>query len=357
LAGDENTAPFRRGAADPGETLIMDPIDAPLKCPGCGEPVQRNWKLCPLCERPLGAGACPRCGAPVEARWKRCPQCTARLVCADCGRRIPAGREECPDCRGASEAASAAGSDLIEPATGMEFVRVPGGGFEMGDLFGDGWENETPVHTVRLDGFFMGRYPVTQGQWERLMGDNPSRFRRGADYPVEQVAWREVEAFIRRLNGAGDGRGRFRLPTEAEWEYAARSGGRRELYAGGDHAAAVAWYDENSEGATHPVGQKKPNGLGLCDMSGNVWEWCRDVYSADAYHRHAAENPLAAGEGGDQVIRGGSWNLDAWSARCSRRSSMDRDFAGPGLGFRLVQPDGSWPGRRESGRGPGIRNP
>jgi formylglycine-generating enzyme required for sulfatase activity len=219
----------------------------------------------------------------------------------------------------------------------MEFVRVPGGVFEMGDLFGDGWENENPVHTVRLDGFFMGRFPVTQGQWERVMGENPSRFLRGPDYPVEQVTWAAVAEFIGRLNAAAGGLGPFRLPTEAEWEYAARSGGRRELYAGGDDVDAVAWTDGNSAGATRPVGRKKPNGLGLYDMSGNVLEWCRDVYAADAYSTHASENPLAGGAGGDQVIRGGSWNLDAWSARCSRRFSMGRDYSGSGLGFRLVK--------------------
>jgi formylglycine-generating enzyme required for sulfatase activity len=129
---------------------------------------------------------------------------------------------------------------------------------------------------------------------------------------------------------------RYGLPTEAQWEYAARSAGADDLYAGGDDIDAVAWYEANSQGTTHPVGQKRPNALGLYDMSGNLWEWCRDTYQPDAYDRHGGRNPVAASGGPDRVIRGGSWNLDAWSARCARRFNFRADFHGPGLGFRLV---------------------
>ena len=205
----------------------------------------------------------------------------------------------------------------------------------MGDVFEEGLENESPVHNVRMDGFYLGRFPVTQAQWERLMPYNPSRFN-GRDRPVEQVTWESVEQFITRLSEANQGRYGFHLPTEAQWEYAARSGGELQRYAGGNQVAAVAWCDETSDGKTHPVGQKAPNHLGLYDMSGNVLEWCQDTYGADAYKEHTSENPFHAEEGRERVIRGGSWSLDAWSARCTRRGGFPMDYLGPGLGFRLV---------------------
>jgi formylglycine-generating enzyme required for sulfatase activity len=220
----------------------------------------------------------------------------------------------------------------------MEFVRVPGGRFEMGDAFQEGSGNEKPLHEVQVDGFYMGKYPVTQAQWKRLMAGNPAQFR-GDQLPVEQVSWHAARAFIQELTRAGGGRQKFRLPTEAEWEYAARSGGRMERYAGSDDPDAVAWFEENSGGTTHPVGRKAPNALGLYDMSGNVWEWCQDIFNEDAYDRHSGQNPVCRSGGRDRVIRGGSWNVDAWSVRCSKRFSLSPDFFGAGLGFRLVTGD------------------
>jgi formylglycine-generating enzyme required for sulfatase activity len=128
----------------------------------------------------------------------------------------------------------------------------------------------------------------------------------------------------------------FRLPTEAEWEYAARSGGRKELYAGGDDIDAVAWYAENSAGSTQPVGLKAANGLGLFDMSGNVWEWCQDIYIPGSMASAGRDRTAAPNETRDRVIRGGSWSLDDWSARCSRRFGFREDYFGAGLGFRLA---------------------
>ena len=219
----------------------------------------------------------------------------------------------------------------------MIFVPAPGGEFAMGDVSGEGVENETPVHTVRLRAFHIGRFPVTQGQWRRLMPENPSRFE-NPDRPVEQVNFAAVQAFIQRLN-RNAGERRFDLPTEAQWEYAARSGGRDETWAGGEDPDRVAWTEANSRGASQPVGGLAPNGLGIYDMSGNVWEWCRDAFRADAYRLHRDRDPVV-GTGGadriDRVIRGGSWNLDTWSARCARRFSFPEDFGGPALGFRLV---------------------
>jgi formylglycine-generating enzyme required for sulfatase activity len=218
----------------------------------------------------------------------------------------------------------------------MEFILVPAGTFEMGDLFEVGWDNETPTRKVPVESFYLGRYPVTQGQWGKVMPDNPSLFKKGESYPVEQVSWSDVTAFILRLNEiSGSGRV-FRLPTEAEWEYAARSGGRKELYAGGDDIDAVAWYAENSAGSTQPVGLKAANGLGLFDMSGNVWEWCQDIYIPGSMASAGRDRTAAPNETRDRVIRGGSWSLDDWSARCSRRFGFREDYFGAGLGFRLA---------------------
>jgi formylglycine-generating enzyme required for sulfatase activity len=218
----------------------------------------------------------------------------------------------------------------------MELVHVPAGSFHMGDLFEVGWDNETPAREVAVESFCLARYPVTQGQWAKVVPNNPSQFKRGESHPVEQVSWSDVNAFILRLNEiSGSGRV-FRLPTEAEWEYAARSGGRKELYAGGDDIGAVAWYAENSQGSTQPVGLKAPNGLGLYDMSGNVWEWCQDICIPGAVASSGRERPAAPHEPRERVIRGGCWSLDDWSARCSRRFGLREDYFGAGLGFRLA---------------------
>jgi formylglycine-generating enzyme required for sulfatase activity len=227
------------------------------------------------------------------------------------------------------------GRPYTEPTTGMRFVFIPGGAFAMGDTFDDGVEDEKPVHEVRLSDFYMAACPVTQVQWQVLMDANPSG-QVAADHPVEQVTLADVSAFIDKLNAASSDGVHFDLPTEAQWEYAARSGGKNERYAGGEDPDRVAWFEENHTGGTAAVGRKAPNGLGLYDMSGNVWEWCRDLYHAEAYRQHAKRDPVCTRGDTDRVIRGGSWHLDAWSARCSRRFRFDPELFGPALGFRLV---------------------
>jgi formylglycine-generating enzyme required for sulfatase activity len=306
-----------------------------LQCPACGEPVKSAWKVCPACETPLGRLVCPGCGMEVKENWKICPECGRRVTCATCRRRIPPGQTECPTCRNSKAGKLEDTSLYIEPVTGMEFVFVPAGTFQMGDLYGDGWDNELPLQEVRVESFYLSKHPVTQGQWEKLMPGNPSMFKKGATYPVEQVSWADVQAFIRRLNELSAGGGEFRLPTEAEWEYAARSGGRKELYAGSDDIAGVAWYAENSRSSTQPVGLKAANGLGLHDMSGNVWEWCQNVYIPGAMAGSGRDRPAAKKDMPERVIRGGCFSLDDWSARCSRRFGFPEDYLGAGLGFRL----------------------
>ncbi len=305
-------------------------------CPSCGEPVEPGWKICPACEAPLSGAKCPGCGRPVKENWKRCPECEAPLLCKACGRRLASADGRCAHCSRGGEPTGPSAPDgrFVEPVTGVEFISLPGGEYLMGDTFGDGIENEQPLHTVRLSEFFIARTCVTQSQWERLMEDNPSRFP-GRDNPVENVTFGQVLTFIERLRAASGGR-RFALPTEAQWEYAARSGGKDERYAGGDAVDALAWYAENSDGAPHPVAGRKPNRLGLYDMSGNVWEWCRDSFRKDAYQVHHGEDPVVEDSGKERVIRGGSWNLDAWSARCARRFAFRETDCGPALGFRLV---------------------
>jgi formylglycine-generating enzyme required for sulfatase activity len=224
-----------------------------------------------------------------------------------------------------------------EPVTGMEFVWVPGGSFMMGTDYGSEMFGEIlTVHEVRLDGFWIGRYPVTQGQWQKIMGDNPSEFKSGDDFPVEMVSWDDVQQFISHLNRQSGKL--FALPSEAQWEYAARSGGKNETYAGGEDVDAVAWYAENSGGTTHQVGTKAPNGLGIYDMTGNVAEWCADAFESDAYSKHVIDNPVigANNETSTRVCRGGTWREFTYSLGAAYRChGFIPDLRRNDLGFRL----------------------
>lgn len=227
------------------------------------------------------------------------------------------------------------GQPWTEPVTGMEFVWVEGGCYEMGcgSWTSDCYKDEKPVHEVCLDGFWMGKYEVTQGQWREIMGGNPSIFKSGDNFPVENVSWDDVQDFISKLNQRSDTK--YSLPTEAQWEYAARSGGKEQKYAGGDNANTVAWYDSNSGEKTHGVGTKSSNGLGIYDMSGNVWEWCRDVYDEDAYSKHGRQNPVVTTGSTSRVDRGGSWYFNARDVRAANRSGFSADYRYIRLGFRF----------------------
>ena len=213
-------------------------------------------------------------------------------------------------------------------------VQVHGGCFQMGDIFGNGDEGERPVHEVCVDSFAIAKTEVTQGQYQAVMGSNPSYFAKGDSYPVEQVSWDDAQEFIEKLN-ALTGR-TFRLPTEAEWEYAARSGGRNEKFAGSDEVDSVAWYGRNSGESTHPVAGKQPNALGLYDMSGNVWEWCADWYDVDYYRSSPGRNPAGPSSGEHRVLRGGSWSSYPSCARTAFRLRFSAGYRYYSLGFRLV---------------------
>ena len=216
----------------------------------------------------------------------------------------------------AGSATLSAGEIWKEPVTGMEFVWVPGGCYEMGcgNWTSDCARDEKPVHEVCVDGFWMGKTEVTQEQWKQVMGENPSEFKKGDNYPVENAIWAEMEKFTMKLSSLNKGAYKFRFPTEAEWEYACRSGGKPEKFAGGSDLDQVTWYLGNSNRSTHAVATKEPNSLGLFDMNGNVHEWCADLYRGWAYRKHKRNNPLFREEGGElggsiqQVYRGGSWN-------------------------------------------------
>ena len=228
----------------------------------------------------------------------------------------------------------------IETSIGMEFMHVPGGCFDMGDIFGDGLDDEKPVHRVCLDGYYIGKYMVTQEQWRTIMGRNPSNFSNCGECPVEQVNWDDVQEYIRMFNQKTGAT--YRLLTEAEWEYAARSGGKKEKWAGTNTESELgtyAWYEANSGNRTHPVGQKSPNALDLYDMSGNASEWVQDAYSSStAYFLHAVHNPLYEKKGNLRVIRGGNWGDNPRSLRTTSRygeeSVARTNF---GCGFRLAR--------------------
>jgi formylglycine-generating enzyme required for sulfatase activity len=216
----------------------------------------------------------------------------------------------------------------------MEFVPVSGGCYQMGDTFGDGVADEKPVHDVCVSDFYIGKYEVTQGEWEKVMGSNPSHFK-GSRNPVESVSWNDAQAFIEKLN-ARTGK-KFRLPTEAEWEYAARSGGKGEKWSGSSAGPdAVGWYDKNSGITTHPVGQKQPNGLGLYDMTGNVWEWCADWYGESYYGSSPKNDPPGPASGTYRVLRGGSWFYIPVYVRTSARYWNYPGNRGSSYGFRVL---------------------
>jgi len=217
----------------------------------------------------------------------------------------------------------------------FKMVRIPAGEFMMGSPSNEPGRDsdEGPQHRVRISrDFWLGQTEVTQGLWKAVMGSNPSYFKNcGDDCPVEQVSWNDCQEFIRKLNGMVSG-GNFRLPTEAEWEYACRAG-TTGPYAG--DLDATGWYDKNSGSRTQRVGQKKPNAWGIYDMHGNVWEWCQD-WKAE-YPSGSVTDPTGPSSGSYRVYRGGSWYDNAVFCRSANRNGyapVARDFH---LGFRLVR--------------------
>ena len=228
-----------------------------------------------------------------------------------------------------------AGGTKTYTANGVQFqmVSVEGGTFQMGSETCD--DDEQPVHEVKLNGFSIGQTEVTVELWKAVMGTNPSRWN-GLKLPVENVSWEECQSFITKLNLLTGQQ--FRLPTEAEWEYAARGGNQSKgyTYSGSNNIEDVAWRDINSGSKTHDVATKAPNELGIYDMSGNVWEWCQDWYSSSYYSTSVINNPKGPDSGSLRVNRGGGWVDAPALCRCAIRGFSSPVRAYPDLGFRLA---------------------
>jgi formylglycine-generating enzyme required for sulfatase activity len=237
-------------------------------------------------------------------------------------------------------------------------ILIPAGSFEMGSRHGR--DDEKPIHTVWVDSFLMDKYEVTQAEYEKLgqieAFANPSHFR-GLDLPAEQVTWRQAALFCNarsQLEGLQPcyndnaecdfNANGYRLPTEAEWEYACRAGTDTDYSFGSDarRLGDFGWFADNSGKKTHPVGQKRPNPWGLYDMHGNVAEWCQDIFAKDYYRTSPEKNPRGPTEGKMYVLRGGSWKVSADMLRSSYRLSENPGFsdaclARDAIGFRCVR--------------------
>ena len=224
----------------------------------------------------------------------------------------------------------------VKDGISIDMVRVEAGTFTMGATaeMKDPVGNEKPTHRVTLtNDYYIGKYEVTQALWKAVMGNNPSNFK-GDNLPVEQVSWYDCQDFLSKLNRITGKT--FRLPTEAEWEYAARGGNKSRgyQYSGSNNTLDVAWFRDNSGSNTHAVGTKQPNELGIYDMSGNVREWCQDWKGE--YSSSSQVNPTGANSGSDRVFRGGSWSGEARYCRSSYRLYYTPDYSNYSLGLRLV---------------------
>jgi len=234
--------------------------------------------------------------------------------------------------RNVNTPANANFSTMRASEAGIEFVLIPPGSFMMGSDNGEA--DEKPAHQVTISySFYLGKFEITQSQWRAVMGTNPSYFKHCDNCPVEEVSWDDAKTFIRKLNQMNDGY-TYRLPTEAEWEYACLAG-----TSGGNTANIkdVGWYDQNSENKTHPVGQKQPNAFGMSDMNGNVWEWCEDLFQK-TYHGAPVNGSawLRDNQEGDRVLRGGSWFSPVAGMRSLNRFSQSSNVRSSSFGFRVA---------------------
>jgi formylglycine-generating enzyme required for sulfatase activity len=248
--------------------------------------------------------------------------------------------------------------DPAQPITntiGMKLVLIPSGVFLMGSPDSDqhAFDIEKPQHRVRItQPFYLGVYEVTQGQYRVVTSESPSYFKGSDDLPVERVSWNDAVAFCNKLSAreglkpyyqtgtglptGGDG---YRLPTEAEWEYACRAGSTTRFSFGDEEASLgeYAWFDGNSDKKTHPVGQKRPNAFGLYDMHGNVWEWCWDGYEENYYANSPGADPVGPSQAADRVVRGGSWGSDPLLCRAALRNRFTPGGRYGDLGFRVAR--------------------
>ncbi len=256
--------------------------------------------------------------------------------------KLAAGQVMELEARTKAEEGSSKNEETLKTYTnsiGMEFVPVLAGEFDMGSLANEAgrYDDEGPVHRVKLTkAFYMGKFEVTQKQWRDVMGTNPSYFSDDG-LPVEQISWNDIQEFIEKLNKK-ENTNKYRLPSEAEWEYTARAGTVTRYYFGNDEAMLgdYAWYYTNSDRKTHSVGQKKPNPWGLYDVHGNVWEWVQDIYQ-DSYSSAPTDGSAWEGDGSERVLRGGSWFDDGRICRSAFRGYLDPSAHGFNFGFRLLR--------------------
>ena len=292
--------------------------------------IGETHQICPVCDQQveINQSFCPNCG------WAFIPFHSSKLD----EKRMVLSKKIWMN-KAVSSTLNQITNNSLSPCIASlidNMVKVEGGSFMMGatkeqgeDAFGD----ESPAHKVTLSTYYIGRFPVTQEEWQAVMDNNPSHFE-GLDKPVDSINWLDCQNFIKKLNeitGLS-----FRLPTEAEWEYAARGGkkSKRYKYSGGNILEQVGWFDENSNEMSHPVGQKSPNELGLYDMSGNIWEWVQDWKGE--YTSDEQENPKGPLNGTERVCRGGGWNRERDRARVSYRGDDEPNLHYCSLGFRIA---------------------
>ena len=336
-----------------------------MKCPHCGKEHSDSAKFCENTGKqllkacpwgdcadygkailPMRANFCPRCGRPLqgntESKSKRRLWIRRTMVLV-CIAGVVLGivaylnyRQNSPIVYKGEIPQSTIETIVVK---GVEFnmVKIEGGTFHMGatsEQSSVADVDEYPVHSVTLSDYYIGETEVTQELWEAVMGSNPSYFEGDNQRPVENVSWNDCQKFIKKLNRLTGKE--FRLPTEAEWEYAARGGkyNRGYKYSGSNNADEVAWYNGNSGSKTRPVKTKKANELGLYDMSGNVYEWCNDWYGH--YQSYSQTNPTGPSEGERRVLRGGSWDINDSCVRVSFRSINTPDYRSINRGLRLA---------------------
>ena len=303
-----------------------------MKCPHCGKEHSDSAKFCENTGKEL-LKACP---------WEDCADYGKAILpmrakfCPICGRTLQGTVEQVMS---ENHLNTSEPSEQTFMVKGVEFkmIKVEGGTFSMGatsEQEYDALSCEKPVHSVTLSDYYIGETEVTQELWEAVMGSNPSYFEGDNQRPVENVSWNDCQKFIKKLNRLTGKE--FRLPTEAEWEYAARGGkySRGYKYSGSDNADEVAWYDSNSGSKTHTVKTKKDNELGLYDMSGNVWEWCNDWWGC--YQSNSQTNPTGPSEGESRVLRGGGWCYFDMGVRVSRRDYLTPGYRHIIIGLRLA---------------------
>ena len=301
-------------------------------------------KYCIICgkQNPDSNKFCGQCGTKLEV-INKCPKCGTTfpyegIFCPECGTRVRV--EPIEKDRTSRMVMRPEELEFVVGSCSFKMIKVGGGTFTMGATAEQGKyvrDDERSVHQITLTDYYIGQTEVTQALWTAVMGDNPSYSKRD-NLPVEQVSWHDCQTFIEKLNSLLSnelGGKHFALPTEAQWEFAARGGNQSQgyKYAGNNEIDDVAWYSDNSGFRSHPVAKKQPNELGLYDMSGNVWEWCQDWYGN--YSSDAQTNPNGPADGESRVKRGGGWGDCHFYCRVASRDYNEPDYSNNDLGLRL----------------------